>query len=508
MVLTFYETAHIVGIDIMLNLDAAFSVGSPIVVKPSDNIFSELGNNTYDYKDLLSELVDNSIAARAGNEFLNVTVQIGISDTNPHLNWLTVNDDASGIEPDRLGLAITPAGIQSSGSLNEHGLGMKQAIAGLGELKYLATRVAGEECARAIDDFRFGSIFPKLLETTWPRGTEVAIHKLKAIVRLSTVSYTRDIVPYLGARYRRFLTASNPKVRIVIRMLDIDDADADGNAITVNEWLVDEIKPVYFHPRTRKNAPVVDHQKFKAPGWEAELVFGYSPEGFEWEELGLPQPTRFHPYANSLSRQGLDIILNDRVIIFHQLPELGLVGTRHNNYNNIRGEIILKSGFTTAITKNSIIATEHWKQCLSEINEFMDTKGYIKSKTYPDALPESALRDRLAHWLETNDVARKNDVKKEYPVEGLGGKIDVLADGEAWEIKRDDAYGLDVYQLFAYLDMTEFKKGYLLAKGFKDSALAARDHINSHHDVQIVLTPLENYPVNQPLTEKEIAEYL
>ena len=132
----------------------------------------------------------------------------------------------------------------------------------------------------------------------------------------------------------------------------------------------------------------------------------------------------------------------------------------------------------------------------------MDTKGYIKSKTYPDALPESALRDRLAHWLETNDIARKNDVKKEYPVEGLGGKIDVLADGEAWEIKRDDAYGLDVYQLFAYLDMTEFKKGYLLAKGFKDSALAARDHINSHHDVQIVLNAVRELSC-QPTIDRE-----
>ena len=99
------------------------------------------------------------------------------------------------------------------------------------------------------------------------------------------------------------------------------------------------------------------------------------------------------------------------------------------------------------------------------------------------------------------------DVKKEYAVEGLGGKIDVLADGEAWELKRDDAYGLDVYQLFAYLDMTEFKKGYLLAKRFKNSAYAACDHINRNHSVEIVLTLLEQYPINQPLTESEIAEY-
>ena len=73
----------------------------------------------------------------------------------------------------------------------------------------------------------------------------------------------------------------------------------------------------------------------------------------------------------------------------------------------------------------------------------------------------------------------------EFPIEGPGGKIDVLADGEARELKRDDSNGVDVFQLFAYLDMTDFKSGYLLAKGFKTSAEAARDHINNSHDVNI-----------------------
>ena len=384
---------------------------------------------------------------------------------------------------------------------------MKQAVAALGELKYLATRVEGEDFARVIEEFHFGSIYPKLVPTPWNHGTEIAIGKLKAIVQTHPQHYTRDLVPYLGARYRRFLASSNPRAEIRILMVDIDDVDGDGHESVIAQWTVQEVKPIYYHPNAHKNAPVLDHHKFKGLGWEAELVFGYSPEGYEWDDLGLKAPRRFHPYAVSLSKQGLDVLLNDRVIMFHQLAELGFVATRHNNYNSIRGEIILKSGFTTAITKNSIIATDHWSQCMSEIKEFLDERGLIKSKTYPDALPEAALRDRLAHWLKTNHLARRNDVKKEYAVEGLGGKIDVLADGEAWELKRDDAYGLDVYQLFAYLDMTEFKKGYLLAKGFKNSAYAACDHINRTHEVKIVLTPLEDYPINQPLTEKEIAEY-
>lgn len=492
----------------MIDLDVAHDVGKPIQVDPSDQLFSELGNNTYDYKDLLSELIDNSLAARVPGQLLHVKVTIAISQSDPTTNWLTISDDASGIHVDTLGLAITPAGKQSTDSLNEHGLGMKQAVAGLGRLKYLATKVEDDEYARVIQEFQFGSIYPKLVSVPWDRGTEIAVTDLRPIVRTHSVSYGRDLIPYLGARYRKFLTPSNPRAQIVVELVDVDELDNEGRNIVLNSWNVDEVKPVYYHPNKHVNAPVVNHRSFKGAGWDAELVFGYSLEGYEWKDLGLDEPSKFHPYGVTLSKQGLDVLLNDRVVMFHQLPELGIVGTRHNQYNSIRGEIILKSGFTTAITKNSIVATEHWNQCISEIRKFLEEKKLVKSKTYPDALPEAALRDRLADWLKTNDLARRTNVMTEYTVEGLGGKIDVLADGEVWELKRDDANGLDVYQLFAYLDMTDFDKGYLLAKGFKTSAQAARDHINEKHEVEITLTPLEQYPINHPLSESEIAKYL
>ena len=492
----------------MINLDAAQHVGEPINVQPSDHLFTELGNNTYDYKDLLSELIDNSMAARVDGQLLHVTLTIGVSVSDPLSNWLMIQDDAVGIPPDKLGPAISPAAIQSKGSLNEHGLGMKQAVAGLGRLRHLATRIEGEEYARVIRDFQFGEIFPKLIETTWPCGTEIAICDLKSIVSLYGVSYGRDIAPYLGARYRRFLAPEAPKAEIVIRMVDIDDLDQDGNPKQVSNWKVERVQPVYYHPNTHLNAPVVSLKTFIGDGWEADLAFGYSPEGHEWKDLGIEEPTKFNPYAVTMTKQGLDVLLNDRVIMFHQLPELGIVGTRHNQYNSIRGEIILKSGFTTAITKNSIIANAHWEECKSAIRKYLRENNLVKSKTFPDALPEAVLRDRLAHWLKTNALVQRSDVKTEYAVEGLGGKIDVLADGEVWELKRDDANGLDVYQLFAYLDMTDFTKGFLLAKSFKTSAQAARDHINKTHKVNITLSPLEEYPIIHPLSELEMAKYL
>ena len=118
-------------------------------VVPSDNIFTELGKNTYDYKDLLSELVDNAIAARRPNCQLEVRVSLYVDADNRPVDFV-IEDNASGIARDRLGDAITPAGVQCPSSLNEHGLGMKQAVAALGCLKYLATKTAEDTEATVV----------------------------------------------------------------------------------------------------------------------------------------------------------------------------------------------------------------------------------------------------------------------------------------------------------------------------------------------------------------------
>ena len=98
-------------------------IGDPIDVLPSDLIFKELGNNTYDYRDLLSELIDNSIAAREPDSLLHIIIKIGVSQSDQYSNWLSIRDDASGISREELGTAISPAGKQTSSALNEQLMG-------------------------------------------------------------------------------------------------------------------------------------------------------------------------------------------------------------------------------------------------------------------------------------------------------------------------------------------------------------------------------------------------
>ena len=117
-----------------------------------------------------------------------------------------IEDDASGIPVDRIGLAISPAGMQTVGSLNEHGLGMKQAVASLGKLESFITKTADREKAIAVTEFRFGELEADEVDLDRQRGTTITVVNLKPIVTANATSITHSLVPYLGARYRRFLT--------------------------------------------------------------------------------------------------------------------------------------------------------------------------------------------------------------------------------------------------------------------------------------------------------------
>jgi len=480
-------------------------------VHPSNNIFTELGMNTYDYKDLLSELIDNSVAARRQDRTLEVRIDIYVDDDGKATDFV-VRDNASGIAVDRLGAAIAPAGVQSKDSLNEHGLGMKQAVATLGQLRYLATKTQDETRARLIQEFKFGDLETFYVDFDQDTGTDIAITNLKPIVVTHAGTITRSIVPYLGARYRRFL---RPDDKLLDLQLSIKSAHPPHD--TQYHWSVSEVKPVYFHPSTRLNQPVILSHKISGRDWEAKLTFGYAPDQeAEYQELGLERPNKFHPYRVSLSKQGLDLILHDRVILFHQLAELDMVSAKHNRYNDIRGEIDLIRGFSTAITKNSIIFDDSFRECVDKIRKILNgdepgpgakVKDYLTRKTYPEEVPERLLRDRLAEWLANNPLNKRTNIKTEYVVKGIEGYIDIFADNEAWEVKTDQASALDVYQLFMYMDVGEIGKGFLVAEHFTTGAEVAAEHIKEKHSKEIVLAVREQFPINHRPNNTEIEEY-
>ena len=496
----------------MINLDELKSSVLVAEVNPSNNLFDELGRNTYDYKDLLSELIDNSVAARDEDTPLEITIDIYV-DGSYNASEIVIKDNASGIPIDIFGSAISPAGRQSVNSLNEHGLGMKQAVAALGKLNYLATKTADEPQARVIREFRFGEIPIFYSDFDQDSGTEISIIDVKPIVVTNPGNITRDIIPILGARYRRFLRSDENALNLKINLRD------ESHRATVKySKALTEVKPTYFHPSHRTNAPVILKHKLKGTNWSAELTFGYAPSSEEeYDELDLPVPSKFAPYKVTQAKQGLDVIYRNRVILFHQLSEIGIVSVRHPNYNNVRGELDLKEGFSTAITKNSIISDKNFVECIEKVRRIVNgeeagpnnkTKDYLDSKRFPEELPESLLRDRLMDWLANNSIQQRKDIKKEFVVEGIEGYIDIRADDEVWEIKTRQSSAYDVYQLFMYMDVGKMEIGFLVAESFSTGAQVAAQHIKSSHNKSITLAPLSDFPINHQPSVAERAKYL
>lgn len=474
-----------------------------IDVLASNKLFEELGDNNYEDIDLISELIDNSIAAKLKEKKLVVSIEIGVSEENPNESYFIIKDAASGIKFEELGDAISPgAKANSSGkSLNEHGLGMKQAIAAMGKLEYLKTKTKDEDEAIIIPKFSFGKLKCSSEKVEWIHGTEIKIINLKEILPKTWRVYNERIRSYLGARYRFFLKPQDPLLEINFKWVNLDQKES-------NSFQVMQVKPIYFHPYKRENRPVVFKKEILGKDWEAKLTFGYAPENEEeYKELGFSPPKNYEPYFVAMKHQGLDIIKNDRVVQFHQLAQMGLANTTHPNWNRIRGEIELIDGFSTAITKNRIVEDTNFKKLISEIKAFLDSKDYIKKKTYPEEIPEAALRDRLKKHLEQSEFHKYEKVNKEYSVQGLSGFIDLFAEGDAWEIKVGQANGLDVYQLFAYMDMGKLTKGFLVADSFAPGAEAASEFINENHKKEIKLIKREQFPINHPLSDEETKKY-
>ena len=495
----------------MINISTAQKSSSTIEVVPSDSLFDELGKNSYDYKDLLSELIDNSIAARESTERLKIVITLDV-DNNGNKLLFTYNDNAKGICREKLGDALSPGRIQTANSLNEHGLGMKQAIAALGKLKYLCTKTKDQQKACYVNRLGFGII--DIFEIDWdqPYGTEICVSSLKPIVDINQTNISRSIVHYLGARYRRFLKKDAPKMELVIRIFN-----TDTNSIQ-NEWYVTEEKPIYFSPSTRRNEPVFSNFELKGASWKARLTFGYAPSSDDdYQELGIEKPTKFTPYHVSIKNQGFDVIFHDRVILFHQLSELGIIEARHNHFNLIRGEIELISGFQTAITKNLMIHDEAFADLISQVRKILNgeqpgpnkqTKDYLKRISHTDEIPERLLRDRLADWLKTNPaIGPKKEVTIEYSVDGIEGFIDILADGEAWELKTGSISALEVYQLFMYMDVKGINKGYIVGKEITSGGNVAIEYIAKNHNKTICFSKITAYPIYQAPSRNEIDEY-
>ena len=477
--------------------------GIVLNVEASNRLFYELKNSNYTYEQCLNELIHNSIASKNDGKLLTITISIFISKIDSSKNYLIFEDDGSGMNHKQLENGISPGKKAGKHKLNDHGLGMNTSIPSLGKLDYLATKTKDINKAIFIEEFKYGKIKTKESIVDFEHGTEICIKNLNPIVFMSQVKYTKYLVKQLGATYRRFLSVNNPKIKLIINFFDIDN-----NNSLKKSWNIKEENQVFMNPFNRKNMPNEHNILFEGDNWKASLTYGYSAKENDYTLLVMEKPKHYFPYINCRKNQGFDLIINDVILKRNQLTEIGLVDKEHDRFNYIRGEINLIEGFSTTTNKVDVIRNKNFNELVKKIKNYLNEKNYLKPIPYSSKdIKESVYKNRLVKNFNSNRFMLKEEVTPEYTVGALDGHIDILADKEAWELKRGIASGNDMYQLFGYLDMGNIKKGYIVAEGLSSGGKEALKHINNKYDLKIAFVTFKEANIAGDYTLEEIKNF-
>jgi hypothetical protein len=139
--------------------------------------------------------------------------------------------------------------------------------------------------------------------------------------------------------------------------------------------------------------------------------------------------------------------------MLHQLDYIWQDIERHNSLNSFIGEIVVDNKNFKTINNKTQLSPQDAKWDL--IREKLAEEEYKPSKSVISRT-EDGIRDTLKNQLENNNPGSNVDIQ--YATwDGAGVLIDIHMkknDGKVWiyELKKDSAGPLDVYQLIMYWD--------------------------------------------------------
>jgi len=459
----------------------------------ADQYFKGLARQEMDFQDALGELIDNAFSARLPVEFGDGLQPMAVEVTLEKLDGDTVEiqvaDHGVGMTLSDVTTRVFNPGGQGSqrGVLNEHGFGLKNALAlltgGNSSDFDLYTRSAEDE---SITDDHF-------LHVTGPLSTDMAVRddadreewaanlhhlqnaktgtKVRVLVRWKYFRsvyrrgdsgldvLARRLGEHLGVMHRYFLKEGN-SINLAYRQKDGEWTHKAVQAIDV---------PFEGESKTVTRSFTVDD----GSKYTFEYSYGmadYSVKENEAKaEKGWPYPLRSY-YQGSNARCGVDIVVRDRVIksgVFEAIwPDI----PKTVEFNRFVGELRVGDGFRTTNNKTGLDPhADNWERLLSDL----DVAEFRPEKTTKSD-SETSLREKLILILSGTFSHAK--VTKDRGVWGGGIDIDIFVEVDdtnirLYELKVTNGRVLDLYQLLAGWDG-------LVKEGIKPTVgvLVCKDH--------------------------------
>ncbi|MDB8576035.1 ATP-binding protein [Turicibacter sanguinis] len=430
-----------------------------------EGLFRGLAKQNLLFHQCIGELVDNAIAATSEGKKFDISI-IFISGQDQEYVDLYICDKGRGMSLDILKKALQLGQSATNHSrLNEHGFGLKNALATLSDGNGLWELWTKAEDSKTTPLKVCGPFKPEMIldYEEFPNHdflpTEIStLIKVKVKKRFINTSQGRGgratelntlrtiLIEHLGVMYRGYLD------------LDPINYEESGRITVSIERDSQKVVPV--------KVPIADMKteyfSLELGGKVYQLQYFYGTlDEVRRDTLIKGQKAKYY-YQGNIPTQGIDIRLGKRVIATRLLDIIWKVEgdssknlVRHNNYNDFVGELIipeLPRGILTTVNNKTDfnLADENWEIIFDKLNEFRPLK---QSRLEG----EKQLRDKWANRLRASFTDSRESVLTEKKVWDSGARIDVyrVTAGDKiiiYELKVGTGEPIHLYQLKMYWD--------------------------------------------------------
>lgn len=470
------------------------------------NYWTGLAKQTIDFQYALGELVDNGISATlpkpsgAGRQTATIEVTLEeLADTNIRL---CVADAGTGIpeseivgEDNVFNVGYVPP---SRGAMNEHGFGLKNA---------LALMTGGFATAFTVLSKPVNSSSPGILKVRGPITEDMlleltdeaewsqnlfTLHQASSGVKV-VIDVRRDYFNSLYVRGQTFDTLTERLgehlgvmyANYIDKGSEIFFSYKSKGAQNWTHRSIIAIPTPFLSTAAKLEQEIVVEIDGKT--YKAKYITGTLDKAVKDMTAGRPWPfpLRIH-FQGSNARCGVSIVVRDRVLRTGVFKEIWPDKSGDVSFNNFLGELQLTPEFQTTNNKSDL--NTH-SEVVARMLEKLEAEFPPENTTRQQS--EESLRKKLVAMYASTHELKGTEKPRKHVVWGGGGEIDIFfeKDGKATciETKVQSAFVLDLYQLQMYWDgLVESgkvpAKGILIAKDFSPYVLQALAHLNAKKD--------------------------
>lgn len=430
-------------------------------VQADDRALLTLARFEMDPQDCIGEIIDNSIAAKVPTKKCHINLYL-IGSEGSNLIDVYVADDGIGMDLEGLRNALTLGGkSRSKNRLNEHGFGLKNALATATLEKpknwaiwtskthgdYFKVKGPLKQTKEYEENAQLPHFISKALQNQEipPVSTLIYFQTTKNFLRglsrkggqaTNIEKFGEYLVEHLGVKYRGFLKSSGNKHHYEINIRTI--------AYSKNKEQQQRLLPVYeisvpfghiYQKFSSENSGEIILKKGQKIKWEVQEGTVDQQRVKELVKIGVlnhedktkTTPAKYY-YQGDQTTQGIDIEVNGRTIATAVIDPIWNIA-RHNSLNDFVGVLKLtdvpQGCLATRANKTSFDKHDaDWNRVFAKIREnkkLIPQKNGIKRT-------EAMLRDIVVDEINNVNQLTEDPVKAEaeYTIGDTGIRADIV----------------------------------------------------------------------------------